>query len=169
MQLRRIFYLIIDLTSSVSSSSLRTTHWTGWGGNYFIFGGGLKGGRIIGNYPKSFGEDDETNIGRGRILPTRSWESIWHGIAQWFGVDSVEDMDYVIPNNQNFGCDLYSDSDLYKNGTSSVPGCGGGFVEYALSVGTTEPRYLTGEEQKAACGEWESISSWSLCSICDRF
>ena len=68
-------------------------------------------------------------------------------------MDNEEDMIYVLPNSGNFGCALYSDSDLYKNGTSSVPGCGGGFVEYALSVGTQKPRYLTGEEQKAACGE----------------
>ena len=68
-------------------------------------------------------------------------------------MDNEEDMIYVLPNSRNFGCALYSDSDLYKNGASSVPGCGGGFVEYALTVGTQKPRYLTGEEQKAACGE----------------
>ena len=49
-------------------------------------------------------------------------------------------MDYVIPNNQNYGCDVYSDSDLYENGKSSVPGCGGGFVEYALMPDPSESK-----------------------------
>ena len=41
-----------------------------WGGNYFAFGGSMKGGRILGEYPKSFKNNDATNDGRGRLIPS---------------------------------------------------------------------------------------------------
>lgn len=41
-----------------------------WGGNYFMMGGALKGGRILGEYPKGFTKSDPTNDGRGRLVPT---------------------------------------------------------------------------------------------------
>lgn len=31
-----------------------------WGGNYFMMGGGLDGGRILGEYPKGFSPQDST-------------------------------------------------------------------------------------------------------------
>lgn len=73
----------------------------GWGGNYFMFGGDVRGGRILGEYPRSFLESDPTNIGRGRLLPTTSWDALWHGLAQWFGVTDAEEMEYVLPNSEN--------------------------------------------------------------------
>jgi len=125
----------------------------GWGGNYFMFGGELKGGKILGKYPESFHEADETNIGRGRLLPTLSWDAMWYGVSQWFGITDGEDMQYVLPNNENFGCDLFSDTDLYATGANTIPGCEESTraIEVQISLFIPEPRYLTGMEQKDIC------------------
>ena len=94
---------------------------SGWGGHNVVMGGAVKGGRIFGQYPKSLGTDHELNAGRGRIIPTTSWEAVWHGIAQWFGVDESS-MERILPNVRNFekcaaaeeGCGLFTAEDLYK-------------------------------------------------------
>jgi uncharacterized protein (DUF1501 family) len=123
-----------------------------WGGNYFMFGGAVSGGKIIGEYPRSFAESDPTNIGHGRLLPTRSWDSVWYGIAQWFGITDLQELNRVLPNSRNFGCDLYNDSDLFTGGTQSTVGCGGPELSSEITFSVPEPnRYLTGEEQKQIC------------------
>lgn len=66
----------------------------GWGGNYFVFGGDVKGGRILGEYPRDFAESTSTlDVGRGRLLPTTSWDALWYGITQWFGITDQDDID----------------------------------------------------------------------------
>ena len=73
----------------------------------------MKGGRVHGKFPASLLEDSELNIGRGRVLPTSSWEAMWQGIAEWFGVKE-EDMDTVLPNRPNFPKEqLFSKAHLY--------------------------------------------------------
>ena len=73
-----------------------------WGGNYFMVGGKVKGRRIHGQYPHDLTDDGPFSVrSNGRLLPTTSWEAIWHGVAEWFGV-VPEDMDRVIPNKKNF-------------------------------------------------------------------
>ena len=44
-----------------------------WGGNYFIIGGDVNGGNILGHYPEDIRTDGPYNIGRGRLIPTTSW------------------------------------------------------------------------------------------------
>lgn len=114
-----------------------------WGGNAYIFGGEIDGGKILGKYPESFANTDPTNIGRGRLIPAVSWESMWYGIANWFGITDSKEIDYVLPNNGNMGCQLYSDKDLYRVGNSTVPGCNDRVVGMKLSMFIKEPRYLT--------------------------
>ena len=46
------------------------------------------------------------------------------------GNEGATDIDYVLPNFQNFGCNLYTDSDLFKSGTAVLNGCGGEFKLY---------------------------------------
>ena len=73
-----------------------------WGGNYFMLGGKVKGRRIHGQYPHDLTDDGPFSVkSSGRLLPTTSWEAIWHGVAEWFGV-TPEEMDAVLPNKQNF-------------------------------------------------------------------
>ena len=90
-----------------------------------MFGGGVAGGKILGQYPTTFSDSGSENIGRGRLIPTRSWDALWYGVTQWFGITVQADIDYVLPNSQNFGCDLFTDSDMFTSGTNSITGCGG--------------------------------------------
>ena len=60
-----------------------------WAGNYFMFGGEVRGRKILGNYPASFSDDYHLNIGQGRLIPTHSWDAAWYGIAQWFGIKDL--------------------------------------------------------------------------------
>ena len=59
-------------------------------------------------------QDSPINIGRGRLLPTTSWEAVWQGVLQWFGVPD-NDMATVLPNAQNFNKDqLFTQAQLFK-------------------------------------------------------
>ena len=44
-----------------------------------MFGGGVAGGKILGEYPRAFHPHTPENIGRGRLIPTRSWDALWYG------------------------------------------------------------------------------------------
>jgi len=96
--------------SITPNSSLGTDH--GWGGNYWIMGGKVNGGKILGKYPQEF--HDALDIGRGRMIPTTSWDSIWNGIAQWMGVED-ELLDDVMPNRHHFSDELYAKDDLFQS------------------------------------------------------
>ena len=75
----------------------------------------MQGGRILGTYPDRLGDDGEWNIGRGRVLPSTSWESMWRPVAQWMGVED-DRMATVLPNLANFP-DAIDMETLYKRGT----------------------------------------------------
>jgi uncharacterized protein (DUF1501 family) len=75
-----------------------------WGGNYFILGGSLRGGRVLGKYPSDLTVSSPLNAAsnsRVRFIPTTSWDSIWHGVIQWLGVENSDDIDYCLPNKDN--------------------------------------------------------------------
>ena len=75
-----------------------------WGGNYFMLGGQVRGGRVVGKYPNDLTKDSPLNAGansRVRFMPTTSWDSVWHGIVQWFGVETEDELDYCLPNKNN--------------------------------------------------------------------
>lgn len=46
------------------------------GGNHFVLGGDVAGGKIHGKFPSRF-TSGENDIGRGRVLPTTAWEAMW--------------------------------------------------------------------------------------------
>lgn len=78
-------------------------------------GGSVDGGKILGKYPDDITPDGVLNIGRGRIIPTTSWDAIWNGVAEWMGVKS-DQLDYVLPNRENVvepGFKLFTRTDLY--------------------------------------------------------
>ena len=110
--------------------------------------GDVKGGKILGEYPMSFAESDPTNIGRGRLLPTSSWDAMFFGVAQWFGISKKEELEYVLPNSNNFGCDLFTDYDLFRSGIHILDGCGGVEAASNNTFQVPEIRVLSGEEQK---------------------
>ena len=52
-----------------------------------VMGGKVKGGQMHGQYPPDFTDDGPVGIGRGRLIPTHPWESMWNPISEWMGVD----------------------------------------------------------------------------------
>jgi len=90
-----------------------------WGGNYIMMGGGVKGGQIVGRYPDAIKEGSPLNIGRGRIIPTTSWEAVFLPLAEWAGVDKAH-FGYICPNKDNFGPDHFFDkANLFEPTPSS--------------------------------------------------
>jgi uncharacterized protein (DUF1501 family)/uncharacterized protein (DUF1800 family) len=86
-----------------------------WGGNYFIMGGDVKGGQILGEYPSDY--DGHLDAGRGRMVPTTPWDSVWHGISQWMGINDEETLQKVIPGRQSEiqNNEYFNEDDLFKN------------------------------------------------------
>lgn len=91
----------------------------GWGGHYWMMGGDVSGGKILGQYPEDITASSPLNIGRGRIIPTTSWDSIWNGVAQWMGASSENDLDYCLPNRHVASgggfTDLFHAKDLFQS------------------------------------------------------
>lgn len=71
----------------------------GWNGNYFIAGGSVRGGQVLGEYPKLRNE-----------LPSHSWETIYNGLFEWMGV-LPHQMSEALPNAHKFD-NLFSMEDL---------------------------------------------------------
>lgn len=86
----------------------------GWGGNSFVLGGAVKGGRIFGEYPSDLTDGGYLNLGRGRVLPTMSYESIWNAISLWFGVKE-SDLSEVLPNRRSFVGNLFTQEDIFES------------------------------------------------------
>lgn len=95
------------------NSSLGTDH--GWGGNYFLLGGDVRGGRMLGKYPDRLTEaDSDVSCGRGRMIPTTPWESVWNGLAEWWDIPET-DRDEILPRAHNWAReDLFNRSHLFE-------------------------------------------------------
>ena len=89
-----------------------------WGGNHFLFGGAVNGGKVRGMYPHDF-EDSSTNpigLSRGRLIPTTPWDASLVGVAEWFGADKGSEMEKVLPMHSNFDSSvLFDKAELYKS------------------------------------------------------
>ena len=86
-----------------------------WGGNHFMFGGAVSGGKVLGKYPTDFSQGDAEGIAlsRGRMIPTSPWDAMWKGTAEWFGIPTQE-MDKVLPMHGNFPSEtLLTKEDLF--------------------------------------------------------
>ncbi len=94
-----------DFGRTLTSNGNGTDH--GWGGNSFVFGGAVDGGRVIGetpnfsstNNPDDAGEDDGSFA--GRIIPKISVTQYAATLAQWMGVPESE-LSNALPDLQNF-------------------------------------------------------------------
>lgn len=79
-----------------------------------MMGGAVKGRRILGSYPSDISEGSDLDLGRGRMLPTTSWEALWNGVLEWFGVEASQ-MDAVLPNRRNFApSQLFNVSQMFE-------------------------------------------------------
>ena len=86
-----------------------------WGGNYFVMGGDVKGGQIHGQYPLDITEDGPVNVGRGRIMPTSSWETILNSVAEWMGINGEQELNKCMPNRLKTGTRLYKKEEVFKS------------------------------------------------------
>jgi uncharacterized protein (DUF1501 family) len=101
-----------DFGRTLTSNGFGTDH--AWGGNSFMVGGGVKGAQILGQYPSDLTDNSDLNIGRGRLIPTTSLDAMWHGVAQWMGVEEAR-MDEVLPNRGNFPAgSMFTSGDLFE-------------------------------------------------------
>jgi len=72
-----------------------------WGGNYFIMGGDVSGGKVHGTFPELRTDGPDSISSTGQMLPTTPWEAVWKPIAQWLGVADSE-LNTVLPNLHRF-------------------------------------------------------------------
>jgi uncharacterized protein (DUF1501 family) len=87
-----------DFARTLSSNGSGTDH--AWGGNQFVVGGAVNGGKIYGNYPElALGSALDT--GRGRLIPTTSVDEYFAELALWMGV-SPSNLPLVLPNFPRF-------------------------------------------------------------------
>jgi len=90
---------ISDFGRTLTSNGNGSDH--AWGGNSIVMGGALRGQRVLGEYPDLTLNNDLNLDERGRMIPTTSVDELYADIALWFGV-SPNDLDYVLPNLNNF-------------------------------------------------------------------
>ena len=74
----------------------------------------MRGKRILGQYPSDLSDKGPLHLGRGRLLPTTSWDAVWNAIAIWAGIGE-DDLDEVLPNRGSFAKTLMSANDLFIN------------------------------------------------------
>lgn len=79
-----------------------------WGANSILFGGGVRGGKILGEYPDNLTDDGPLSLGRGRMIPTTSWDAAFLPLAQWAGA-TESDLDDICPNRDNFPSEHFFD------------------------------------------------------------
>ena len=103
---------------TLQSNGQGTDH--GWGGNAWIAGGAVKGGKVHGQFPSDLRIGGELDVGSGRLIPTTPWEGLWKGVVGWLGVEEGEgegggdEMRRIMPNVVNFGSEqLVSKGEMY--------------------------------------------------------
>jgi len=91
-----------DFGRTLRSNGQGTDH--AWGGNSFVMGGCVDGGKIFGTYP----DESELSIGsgldvgfNGRLVPTTSCDEYFAELALWFGLSPSDFVD-IFPNLGNF-------------------------------------------------------------------
>lgn len=85
-----------------------------WGSNHFVCGGCVDGGKVYGEYPTSLLNPVDTgdasinrpavgnmNLGRGRMIPTMSVDTISAELAMWFGISNSE-LPTILPQIREF-------------------------------------------------------------------
>lgn len=88
-----------DFGRTLRSNGRGTDH--AWGGNAFVMGGPVDGGKIFGTYPDlTLDGPDDVGYG-GRLLPSTSADLYFAELLRWFGVPSTS-MASVLPNIANF-------------------------------------------------------------------
>mgnify|MGYP001200287016 CR=1 FL=1 len=93
-----VLFTASDFGRTLTSNGAGSDH--AWGGNQFVLGGPVNGGRIYGQYP-SLALSNSLMLNRARLIPTTSVDEYSSELARWFGVSGGE-METVFPNILNF-------------------------------------------------------------------
>jgi uncharacterized protein (DUF1501 family) len=87
-----------DFARTLKSNGNGSDH--AWGGNHFVLGGSVRGGRVAGNSDQGFYPDftrlSTIDTGSGRLIPGVAVDEYARDLLSWFGVTN-SDMDYVLP------------------------------------------------------------------------
>ncbi|MGB7344290.1 MAG: DUF1501 domain-containing protein [Pirellulaceae bacterium] len=89
-----------DFARTLSTNGNGSDH--AWGGNHFVIGGGVNGGKVYGDYPVSLALGSDQDVGRGRLIPTTSVDEYNAELAMWFGIQNDSMLTDVLPNIRNF-------------------------------------------------------------------
>ena len=87
-----------DFGRTLSPNGSGTDH--AWGGNHFVVGGAVNGGKIYGTYPE-LALNSPLDTGRGRLIPTTSVDAYFAELALWMGV-SPSNLPLILPNLSRF-------------------------------------------------------------------
>ena len=92
-----------DFGRTMASNGKGSDH--GWGAHHFAVGGAVRGGRIVGTFPRTAlstpNEDNPDEVGSGRLLPSTSVDQFAAALGRWFGVPETG-LDAVLPNLAQF-------------------------------------------------------------------
>jgi cullin-associated NEDD8-dissociated protein 1 len=106
---------VSDFGRTLTTNAQGTDH--AWGGNYFMLGGSLKGEQILGKYPAHLDVESSEEVSHhGRVVPTTPWESVWHGLSDWWGINVSDPAvrGKLLPNAANFAPEqLFHAADLF--------------------------------------------------------
>lgn len=89
---------VSDFGRTLKSNGAGSDH--GWGGHYFVLGGAVNGGRILGTMPP-VALGTSVDVGEGRLLPTTAADTYAATCAQWLGATGAE-LDAIFPNLNRF-------------------------------------------------------------------
>lgn len=126
-----------DFARTLTSNGNGSDH--AWGGNQFVLGGSVAGGRVAGDKDQGYYPDlqrrADIDTGQGRLIPGVSVDEYARDLLTWFGVGSG-DMDYVLPafSSRFGGRDSLG---LITTSGSSGGGTGGGSSGGSGSSGGT--------------------------------
>jgi uncharacterized protein (DUF1501 family) len=94
-----ITFTASDFGRTLRSNGRGTDH--AWGGNAFVMGGPVDGGKIFGTFPDlTLDGPDDVGYG-GRLLPSTAADLYFAEMLRWFGVPATQ-MAGVLPNIGNF-------------------------------------------------------------------
>ncbi len=132
-----------DFARTLKSNGNGSDH--AWGGNHFVLGGSVAGGRVAGNVDQGYYPDftrlSTIDTGSGRLIPGVAVDEYARDLLSWFGV-SASDMDYVLPAfSSRFGgrpsLGLMTQSGASSGGGTSGGGTSGGSTSGGTTGGST--------------------------------
>ncbi|RYD32219.1 MAG: DUF1501 domain-containing protein, partial [Verrucomicrobiaceae bacterium] len=99
LQEKVTLYTASDFARTLTSNGAGSDH--AWGGNMFVLGGSVNGGRVYGSFPDVALSGSSVVTSRGATLPALSVDEYFAELALWLGVSPGE-LPSVLPRIQTF-------------------------------------------------------------------